>query len=195
MRRITRSTSCSLVWYEYASEMSELLRRIVEARNAAVVRAADILQMVANIESQQAAIKSGVNSLKMSEEEWAIVDKISLASDIPSIYGSLLVEAVRRNEWVEKMRRDSANLAEEVAGYQEEGATAAEEVAQEHEGHNTGTLFDGAVLSMEINLQGGEETQWPVASRKDLDEYVKAVQDAWHGRKSGFSHGARSGSG
>jgi autophagy-related protein 11 len=160
---------------EYANEMSELLRRIVEARNAAVVRAADILQMVANIESQQATIKSGVNSLKMSEEEWAIVDKISLASDIPSIYGSLLAEAVRRNEWVEKMRRDSANLAEEVAGYQEEELRRRKKWLKNMR-DIIPESFDGAVLSMEINLQGGEESQWPVASRKDLDEYIKAVQ-------------------
>jgi autophagy-related protein 11 len=160
---------------DYAKEMSELLLHTVEQRNAAVVRAADLLQMVASIESQQVALKEGVNALKMTEEDWAVVDRISLPADIPFIYGSLLTEAVRRNEWVNKMRRDSANLAEEIAGYQEEEQRRRKKWLKSMK-DIVPEIFDGATLGMEINLQGGGEDVWPEATRANLDEYIKALQ-------------------
>lgn len=162
---------------DYAKEMSELLLHTVESRNAAVVRTADLLQMVASIESQQTALKESVNALKMTEEDWAVIDKISLPSEIPSIYGSLLSEAVRRIEWVNKMRRDSSSLQEEIAGYQEEEQRRRKKWVKGMKDLVPDNL-DGTTLGMEINLQGGGEELWPEASRKDLDEYIKALQDA-----------------
>ncbi|KAF2665619.1 hypothetical protein BT63DRAFT_428579 [Microthyrium microscopicum] len=159
---------------ECAKEMGELLRQTVEQKNAQVVRAADILQMVASVESQQGTLKDAVNSLRMSDQDWTIVDRITIVSDIPTIYGSLLIEAIRRHEWVDKMRRDSSNLAEEVAGYQEEEhrrrkkwLKSMKDIVPEH--------MDGAVLGLEINLHG-EESAWPPASRKDLEEYLRSLQ-------------------
>ena len=43
-----------------------------------------------------------------------------MISRLPSVYGALLVESVRRREWVAKMRRDAATLQEELATYQDE---------------------------------------------------------------------------
>lgn len=160
---------------DYAKEMSELLLHTVEQRNAAVVRTADLLQMVASIESQQTILKEGVNALKMTEQDWAVVDRISLPVDIPFIYGSLLTEAVRRYEWVNKMRRDSANLAEEIAGYQEEEQKRRKKWVKSMK-DIVPESFDGATLGMEINLQGGGEDIWPEATRDNLDEYIKALQ-------------------
>jgi autophagy-related protein 11 len=161
---------------EYAKEMSELVLHTVQQRNAAVVRVADLLQMVASIESQQAVLKESVNSLKMTEDDWSVVDRISLPSEIPSIYGSLLTEAVRRNEWINKMRRDSSNLAEEIAGYQEEEQRRRKKWIKTMK-DIIPESFDSTTLGMEINLQGGGEDVWPEATRADLDEYIKALQE------------------
>jgi autophagy-related protein 11 len=162
---------------ECAVEMNDVLRRNVDQKNSAVVRAADILQMVAGIETQQNTLKHGVDSLKMTDEDWGIVDRISLASDIPSIYGSILIESIRRGEWTEKMRRDSANLAEEMAGYQEEEQKRRKKWLRNMKDF-VPERSDGTLLGLEINLQGGDIGHWPEATRQDLEDYVKALQRA-----------------
>jgi autophagy-related protein 11 len=161
---------------DYAKEMSELLHHAVEQRNSAVVRTADLLQMVASIEAQQTSLTENVLALKMSDADWLVVDRISLPSEIPSIYGSLLAEAVRRNEWVAKMRRDSSNLAEEIAGYKEEEQKRRKKWNKAMNGIIPRD-FDESTLGVEINLQGGGEESWPEVTRTELDEYVKALQD------------------
>jgi len=159
---------------DYAIEMSELLRHSVEQKNATVVRAADILQMVATVESQQNTLREAVNALRMSDDDWAIIDRLSIVSEIPLIYGSLLVEATRRHEWVDKMRRDSANLAEEIASYQDEESKRRKKWLRAMKDLVPESM-DGAVLGVEINLRG-EEIAWPNASRKDLNELLSTLR-------------------
>jgi autophagy-related protein 11 len=158
---------------EYAGEMSDVVRHAVEQKNAAIVRAFDTLQMIANIESELARLNKGISSLQLSDDDIAAFDNISLVSKIPLLYGSLLIEAVRRQEWVDKMRRDSSSLAEEIAGYQEE----------EHKRRKKWlrTMPDimldgveGGVPGVEINLQG-EDYTWPKVKRQDTEDYVKAL--------------------
>ncbi len=49
-------------------------------------------------------------------------DLLNLVIRLPSIYGSLLIECVRRQEWSEKITTDLSSLVEEMATYKEEEA-------------------------------------------------------------------------
>jgi autophagy-related protein 11 len=160
---------------ECANEMNDVLRRNIDQKNTAVVRAADILQMVAGIESQQTTLKQGVDGLKMTDDDWSVVDRISLPSDIASIYGSLLIEAIRRNEWTDKMRHDAGNLAEEIAGYQEEEQKRRKKWLRNMKDF-VPERSDGTLLGLELNLQGGDIGHWPEATRPNMEDYMKALQ-------------------
>ncbi|KAE9993466.1 hypothetical protein EG327_004950 [Venturia inaequalis] len=161
---------------ECAKEMDDLLRHVVEQKNATVQRALQNLQTIASIESSLAAVTKDLSSLQIPDESIAAFDRVSLVGRLPLVYGSLLLEATRRKEWVEKMKHDSAALAEELAGYQEEEQKRRK---RWFKGVNDviGEGAEGKVLGVEINLKG-EDHPWPDVSRQDLDDYMKHLQGA-----------------
>ncbi|KAK3076494.1 hypothetical protein LTS18_012860, partial [Coniosporium uncinatum] len=101
-------------------------------------------------------------------------EQLSLPGRLPLIYGSLLIEAVRRQEWVEKMKRDSAALAEEIAGYQEEEQRRRRKWAKTMNDVIRVDPVETKALGVEVNLQG-QDGGWPHVSREDLDEYLKSL--------------------
>lgn len=159
---------------ECAKEMDDLLKHVVEQKNTTVQRALQNLQTIASIESSLAAVTKDLSSLQIPDESIAAFDRVSLIGRLPLVYGSLLLEATRRKEWVEKMKHDSAALAEELAGYQEEEQKRRK---RWFKGVNDviGEGAEGRVLGVEINLKG-EDTPWPDVSRPDLDDYMKHLQ-------------------
>ncbi|TID25038.1 hypothetical protein E2P81_ATG04144 [Venturia nashicola] len=159
---------------ECAKEMDDLLKHVVEQNNATVQRALQNLQTIASIESLLAAVTKDLSSLQIPDESIATFDRVSLIGRLPLVYGSLLLEATRRKEWVDKMKHDSAALAEELAGYQEEEQKRRK---RWFKGVNDviGEGAEGKVLGMEINLKG-EDHPWPNISRQDLDDYMKHLQ-------------------
>jgi autophagy-related protein 11 len=157
-----------------AREVDDLVRHAIEQKNAVVEQAFDILATVATIESGLTPLSRDITSLHLSDEAVAAFVRVSLLGRIPTVYGSLLLEATRRREWVEKMRRDSATLAEELAGYQEEEQKRRKRWLKGVDDVLVNPV-DGKVLGVEINLQGEDHT-WPEVSRQDLDNYVKTLR-------------------
>ncbi|KAK4994594.1 oligomeric, coiled-coil, peripheral membrane protein [Elasticomyces elasticus] len=161
---------------DYATEMSDLVRRSAEQRNSTADLAMQRMQTLASIES---SIQQAYTVLKALEEtdldDEGALEKLRLASRLPHVYGLLLVEAVRRREWAEKMKKDSATLAEEMATYQEE---------EERRRRNWVKTVDDIVkvdtvhakpLGIELNLQS-EQASWPLVTRQELGEYVDALK-------------------
>jgi autophagy-related protein 11 len=157
-----------------AREVDDLVRHAIEQKNAVVQQAFDILATVATIESGLTPLSRDITSLHLSDEAVAAFVRVSLLGRIPTVYGSLILEATRRREWVEKMRRDSATLAEELAGYQEEEQKRRKRWLKGVDDVLVNPV-DGKVLGVEINLQGEDHT-WPEVSRQDLDSYIKVLQ-------------------
>ena len=159
---------------EYSKEMQDLVRNSIEQKNASVERLVENLQLVAAGESTVAAASKSIATLAIPEEGHAAMDQVSLVARIPFSYGSLLIEAVRRHEWVEKMKRDSSALAEELAGYQDEEQRRRKRWLKAMNNILPDSA-EGRVLGVEINLQG-EENNWPDVTRQDVDDYIKALQ-------------------
>ncbi|KAF2398282.1 hypothetical protein EJ06DRAFT_532029 [Trichodelitschia bisporula] len=148
---------------EYSKEMGELGRFVVEQKNALVQRTLEHLQRIAIIESTLAEVHKELNALQIPEEGMAAFDRATLA--------------VRRKEWADKMKKDSASLAEELAGYQEEEHKRRKKWAK---GLNDVVLegLDGRVLGVEINVQG-DDYEWPSVSLATLpgqEETVESLQ-------------------
>ncbi|KAI9709738.1 MAG: oligomeric, coiled-coil, peripheral membrane protein [Bogoriella megaspora] len=161
---------------DHSVEMSEHYRRAAEQKNASMVRATQHMQTITSIESMLANAYTQLSNLDASPEAIDAFALLELSSRLPFIYGSLLIETVRRNEWIDKMKNDSSVLAEEMAAYQEE-----EERRRKKWLKGIGDLINPEKLSskalgVEINLQAEEET-WPKTARSDLQEYIKLLNN------------------
>ncbi|KAF1982295.1 putative autophagy-related protein 11, partial [Aulographum hederae CBS 113979] len=160
---------------DMAHEMSDLERRSVEQRNAAIGKSLSRMQTIASIESVLMKVRKEIDSLEMPDAELEAYDQLALPFRLPKAYGSLLVEAVRRQEWVEKMKRDSSALAEEIAGYQEEEQRRRKKWVKSVNDVVRAENAESKTLGVEINLQG-EDQIWPDVTRADLEDYLKILR-------------------
>jgi autophagy-related protein 11 len=159
---------------EYCTEMSELLRRSVEQRNLAAENAVDSMRGIANIESVIATLTSELESISIPDEGVAAFELLSLVGRLPYIYGTLLVEAVRRHEWADKMQRDTSSLAEEMATFQEEEERRRKKWLKPIADVVNLDAVQGK-FGFEMNVQP-EKDQWPTVTREDLLDYQKILQ-------------------
>ena len=160
---------------ESSAELDALQRRSVEQRNASAAAAVQQLQAVSSIESMLASVNPQLAGLDIGPEGLAAFGLLGSASRLPVIYGSLLVESVRRREWNEKIKKDSFSLAEELAVY-----NAEEERRRKRWQRSIGDFIhtdspDGKALGVEVNLQGDEQA-WPQVKRAEIDDYLKTLK-------------------
>lgn len=160
---------------EYSGEMSDLVRRSVEQKNFALRNAIESMHSIAAIESVISNLGGELESINIPQEGVAAFELISLVSRLPYIYGTLLVEAVRRHEWLEKMKKDTSSLAEEMAGFQEEEERRRKRWLKPIADVINVEAIQGNMLGFEMNVQS-EKTVWPTVSREDLQEYLKVLQ-------------------
>ncbi|ORY14286.1 autophagy-related protein 11-domain-containing protein [Clohesyomyces aquaticus] len=160
---------------EYSAEMSDLLRRSVEQKNFAIRNSVDSMRSIADIESVISALNAELEAINIPQDGVAAFELISLVGRLPYIYGTLLVEAIRRREWMEKMKRDTSSLAEEMAGYQEEEERRRKKWLKPIADVINIEAVQGSMLGFEMNVQT-DKSQWPAVNRDDLQEYLKVLQ-------------------
>ncbi len=159
---------------QYAQEMNELHRTSVEQRNQAQTQAVQHMQTISSIESRLSGMTAELDGLSVPADAADALDTLSLVSRLPQIYGSVLIEVVRRHEWIEKMKRDSSMLAEELAGYQTEEDRRRKKWLKTMNDVLVVESFEQKALGVEINLQN-EENAWPLVARSDLYDYVTTL--------------------
>ncbi|KAF2724546.1 hypothetical protein K431DRAFT_318291 [Polychaeton citri CBS 116435] len=160
---------------EYCTEMNELISRCRDKRNSAADMGLEHMRTLSNIESQIAFVYSDLKGLEFPEESEKVFTTLSIISRLPSVYGQLLVESVRRREWVAKMKRDSANLQEEMAVYQEEEEKRRKKWMQSVEDIvDPESLLSTKALGIEMSLQN-EGGSWPAVTRQELDDYLSVL--------------------
>lgn len=160
---------------EYGAEMSDLVRRSVEQKNHALENAVHSMRSIAGIESTISSLSAELDSIDVPQDGIAAFELISLVGRLPYIYGTLLVEAVRRREWVEKMKRDTSSLAEEMATYQEEEDRRRKRWLKPIADVVNIEAVQGNSLGFEMNVQ--DRNNWPEISREDLHDYLSQLQN------------------
>ncbi|KAH7041918.1 autophagy-related protein 11-domain-containing protein [Macrophomina phaseolina] len=158
----------------YLPSLRDYSIEMMERKNSAVRLAVEHLQTIATIESTLANANAAIASIELAPESQDALEALSVVSKMPYIYGILMIEAVRRQEWAEKLKRDSSALAEEIAGYREE-----EERRRKRWLKNNGDVInvDAAhdnALGIDINVQG-QNTGWPAVTRQDFQEYLNIL--------------------
>lgn len=163
---------------EHCSEMNELVRRTRQERDGAAETAQEHMRALSGIESQLAELYADIKSLEVPQDDQQAFVTLAIVARLPSVYGQLLVESVRRREWVAKMKRDSATLQEEVATYQEEEDKRRKKWVRSVEDVVDAGALQSNVLGIELSLQN-EGGSWPMVTRDELDEYLKNLLDVY----------------
>ncbi|KUI60447.1 Autophagy-related protein 11 [Cytospora mali] len=159
-----------------ALEMDGMLRYAIQARNALALESVDFMRSITDITSLTTTVKSQINVLG-SEEELATFDYLRLIQQVPFMYASFTVEAMRRREWYEKVKVDASTLANEMAVFQEEEIKRRKKWLKTVEnlyGPQT-TSGEGNVAGLEVNLLGQEE-EWPNMTKQDLTDLYENLQ-------------------
>lgn len=158
-------------------EIVELMERIIKKKNSLMKSSVRFLQQISAVESKVSQLHTKLAALDLEEEIAQAFDLLNLVVKLPSIYGSLLVECVRRREWTEKMTADSSSLVEEMATYKEDEVKRRQKWAKDMDGAVDLSSLDDMALGIEVNLQA-QKQKWPNVSRDEINEYTRRLSEA-----------------
>lgn len=159
---------------EFCIELNDLLRRTIQQRNNAAEMAMQHMQTLASIESRLSEVYTDIKKLDMPQDEQYVFNQLNILSRLPFVYGSLLIEAVRRREWIAKMKKDSSTLAEEMATYQEEEDRRRKKWFNSIDDVIRPEMVKAKALGVEVNLHS-DEAQWPTVVRQTLHDYIQSL--------------------
>ncbi|KAF4453853.1 hypothetical protein F53441_3539 [Fusarium austroafricanum] len=156
-------------------EMDELVHYATDARNSIASESAKFMRYVMDITSLHNNVKSQINVLNQSEDDMTTFDYLRLIHQLPYMYAAFVSEAVRRREWVDKVKTDSSTLANEMALFQDEESKRRRKW-QRMIGSMYGPDLDTNVMGLEVNLLG-EDKPWPALTKDDLTDFVQVLQE------------------
>ncbi|KAF7562206.1 hypothetical protein G7046_g1937 [Stylonectria norvegica] len=156
-----------------AKEMDDMIQYVTEARNSIASESAKFMRTITDITSLHSTVKTQMGALGQSEEDMNTFDYLRLIHQLPYVYASFIAEAIRRREWVDKVKTDSSTLANEMALFQDEESKRRRKW-QKMVGSLYGPTQDTPVVGLEVNLLG-EENSWPAVTKDELDDFVQAL--------------------
>jgi autophagy-related protein 11 len=160
---------------EAATKLARLYRQLCERRNAAGRSAARRLQAVSAIEAALAGVNQQLAALEIDAEGMASFDMLGALARLPYIYGSVLIESVRRREWDVDVKQYSSALAEGLAVLRDEEERRRKKWRRSlADAVRTGDLLERAV-AVEVSLRGDDQ-HWPLVERRDIDDYIAVLR-------------------
>ncbi|OQO07929.1 hypothetical protein B0A48_06721 [Cryoendolithus antarcticus] len=160
---------------EFSAEMNDLVDKYRDRKQQASETALEHMQVLSRIENQLAGLYADTEGFGLAEEDQQAFVSVGVIARLPSVYGQLLVESVRRREWVAKMKRDTITLQEEVATYQEEEEKRRKKWMRSVEDVvNVESLQSSRALGIELSLQN-EGGSWPMVTRQELADYLEVL--------------------
>ena len=157
-------------------DINHILVQAVQRKEQASKASIQILQQTSIIESLLASIHHKLANLDLKPEEEQSFDLLDFVIKLPSIYGSLLVECVRRQEWSEKMTLDSSSLVEELATYKEEEARRRKKWVKDMSGAVDLGSLDDIAIGIDVNIQA-QKQRWPKVGRNDITAYIQRLKE------------------
>lgn len=168
----TRNLLPSLM--ETTVEINQLLRDTTERKKETMVWAVDYLQKISTLESLVAQIHAQLANLGAEIEDVEAFDTLSYLVRLPSIYGALLIECVRRREWNDKITADSSSLVEEMAVYKEEETRRRKKWLKDMGGAVQLGNIDDMALGVDVNIQSQKQI-WPNVTRQEVVRYIQSL--------------------
>lgn len=169
----TRNLLPSLM--ETTAEIDQLLRDTTERKKQTMVWAVHYMQKISTLESLVAQIHAQLANLGVEIEDVEAFDMLSHLARLPSVYGALLIECVRRREWNDKITADSSSLVEEMAVYKEEETRRRKKWLKDMGGAVQLGNIDDMALGVDVNIKSQKQT-WPNVNRQDVARYIQSLQ-------------------
>lgn len=157
-------------------EINQLLARAARRKKQAFQASIKYIQEISIVESTVSSVHSKLAKLDVDDKSGQIFDVLNFAISLPSVYGSLLVECVRRHEWAQKMTADSSSLVEEVATYKEEESKRRSKWVKDMDGAIDLESLDDMALGIEVNVHS-QKQKWPNVSRDDITNFMRCLSD------------------
>ena len=156
---------------ETATETDQLLRKTAGRKNDVMDAALAYLQAISSVESALAGIQPRLAALDVAADDGEALDTIAFLQNLPYVYGSLLIEIVRRREWDEKMSSDSSTLAEEMSVHREDEEKRRKKWLKANGSYLNEDRLESKVMGIEVNLKS-QDNMWPRVARKDISDYL-----------------------
>ena len=157
------------------ADIDQLLLRTVERKNSVMATAVQYMQKVSTVESMIAQVHSQLTTLDIDVADEQAFDTLNFTMKLPSTYGSLLVECVRRREWTDKLMSDSSTLVEEVAIFRDEESKRRKKWAKDMGGAVDLTFVDEMTLVIDVNVKS-QKQKWPTVTREDVQTFLSALK-------------------
>lgn len=174
---------------EYLPNVQEITEELWEVANIwtlskayAQKRMVSYLSNISQIQSQTSPLRPRLNEvakfLRASEDQRVVLAR---AIDMPYLYGALLLESIRRQEWLSGVKSTVSMSAETMAGWVEDEAKQRTKWKRQY-GGSLGMLKriggDGTtdMPEIEVQLVSGRDEKIFDLSRPDLEEYLKVLQ-------------------
>ncbi|KAJ5683797.1 uncharacterized protein N7477_000142 [Penicillium maclennaniae] len=155
---------------ELGAEMQQALEQAVWRRGAAEKTALQHMRTISIITSRLADAHTRLVKLDVDSNAFDIIYSVF---QMPMLYGSILIESVRRREWSDKIKTDSLTLAEEMAVLKDE-----EQRRRKKWLKTMGDVIssaDSSAPGIEINLQG-QDDEWPEVNRQEIEAYIEDLR-------------------
>lgn len=156
-------------------EVNQLLQHVFALKDNTMKNSVRYLQQISIVESNVSNIHSKLASLDINKENAHVFDLLNFVVRLPSIYGSLLIECVRRWEWTEKMTSDSSLLVEEIATYKDEEGRRRKKWSNDMGRAVDLASMNDMALGIEVNIQA-QKQKWPSVSREDINKYLSNLR-------------------
>ncbi|KAG5924934.1 oligomeric, coiled-coil, peripheral membrane protein [Claviceps africana] len=158
-----------------AQEMDELVQYATQNRNLVAAESVRCMRTITDITALHSSVRGQINTLNQSEDDMTTFDYLRLIHQLPYMYASFVVEAIRRREWLDKVKLDSSTLANEMALFQDEESKRRRKWHKMVGSMYGPTLDNTNVVGLEVNLLG-EELPWPLLTQDDLNSFLQTLQ-------------------
>lgn len=155
-------------------EIRALLQQIMDLKTDITKSSLQHLQQISMVESNIQSIHTLLADLDVTPESTQIFELLNFAVKLPAIYGSLLVECVRRYEWSRSLPYSPKTLPQENNLFKTEEGKRRQRWAKEMVGAVDVQSFDEMTSRVDPN--------WPNVSKEDIKAFIALLE-----RIDGFS--------
>lgn len=151
---------------DISAEVQAAQEEAVRRYNDAVKATPSHMRQISTLESRLSDVQTKINNLNLHSDAFETIYSVF---HMPMVYGSILIESVRRHEFSEKMKTDSLTLAEEMSVFRDEEQRRRKKWVKNMS--EFVSISDTMTPGVEVNLRGNE-FQWPVVNRKEIESYI-----------------------
>lgn len=155
---------------EISDECRQMFNDAVGHRQVLLQECFSALRRVSGIQSRLGALSAKVHDLGMSEVGQSSMDALSRIFHLPTAYGYMLIEAIRRSEWSEKMRTDLQSLKDDISQQKDDEVRRRKKWMATMKGLLSEEVHSDENL-LDLNFSTPANA-WPFVTRDEIFSYV-----------------------